>query len=42
VIDPECDFVTLADAFGHIVIDGAAYSAVELTRLAQRVRAHRA
>ena len=27
VIDPEGDFVTLADLFGHIVVDGAAYSA---------------
>ncbi|HPB23605.1 MAG TPA: ATP-binding protein, partial [Novosphingobium sp.] len=42
VIDPEGDFVTLADVFGHIVVDGAAYSAVELTRLAARIREHRA
>jgi hypothetical protein len=42
VIDPEGDFVTLADAFGHIVVDGAAYSAAELTRLAARIREHRA
>ena len=34
VIDPEGDFVTLADVFGHIVIDGAAYSGAELVRLA--------
>ncbi|RYE40421.1 MAG: DUF87 domain-containing protein, partial [Hyphomicrobiales bacterium] len=26
VIDPEGDFVSLADTFGHIVVDGAAYS----------------
>jgi hypothetical protein len=42
VIDPEGDFVTLAEPFGHIVIDGAAYSGSELTRLAARVRKHRA
>lgn len=42
VIDPEGDFVTLSEAFGHIVVDGAAYSAEELARLAQRIRKHRA
>ena len=42
VIDPEGDFVTLAEVFGHIVVDGAAYSATELTRLAARIREHRA
>jgi hypothetical protein len=42
VIDPEGDFVTLAEEFGHIVVDGAAYSATELTRLAARIREHRA
>lgn len=42
VIDPEGDFVTLAEPFGHIVVDGAAYSGTELTRLAARVRKHRA
>ncbi|MGN6355974.1 MAG: helicase HerA domain-containing protein [Novosphingobium sp.] len=42
VIDPEGDFVTLAEPFGHIVVDGAAYSGAELTRLAARVRKHRA
>ncbi len=42
VIDPEGDFVTLAGVFGHIVIDGAAYSAQELARLAGRIRKHRA
>lgn len=42
IIDPEGDFVTLAEPFGHIVVDGAAYSGTELTRLAARVRKHRA
>lgn len=42
VIDPEGDFVTLADAFGHVVIDAAAWSPREIEALAQRVRQHRA
>ncbi len=42
VIDPEGDFVSLADAFGHVVIDGAAHSPREIEELAARVRQHRA
>lgn len=42
VIDPEGDFVTLADHFGHVVIDGAAYTPGEIAALAGRVRHHRA
>ena len=42
VIDPEGDFASLADEFGHIVIDGSAYSASEIEALARRVREHRA
>ncbi|AKM11948.1 ATP-binding protein [Croceicoccus naphthovorans] len=42
VIDPEGDFVSLADAFNHIVVDASAYSQAELEALAVRVRAHRA
>jgi len=42
VIDPEGDFVTLADAFDHVVIDAAAYSPREIEALAARVRQHRA
>jgi DNA helicase HerA-like ATPase len=43
VIDPEGDFVTLADAFGHVVVDGSAYSdAAEIAKLAARIRKHRA
>jgi hypothetical protein len=42
VIDPEGDFVTLSEEFGHVVVDGAAYSADELVRLAGRIRRHRA
>ena len=40
VIDPEGDFVTLSDKFGHLVVDGARTEA-ELTRIAGRVRQHR-
>ena len=40
VIDPEGDFVTLADKFGHQVVD-AARTESELTRIAGRVRQHR-
>jgi hypothetical protein len=42
IIDPEGDFVTLADAFGHVVIDASAYSPREIEELAARVRQHRA
>ncbi len=42
VIDPEGDFVSLAEEFGHVVIDGAAYSDTEIARLAARAREHRA
>ena len=37
VIDPEGDFVSLADQFGHVVVDGTA-SPPELQRIALRVR----
>lgn len=40
VIDPEGDFVTLADRFGHVVVD-AARTESELTRIAGRIRQHR-
>ena len=42
VIDPEGDFVTLSDRYGHVVVDGAAYDAAEIVRLAARIRTHRA
>ncbi|MEP0391843.1 MAG: DUF87 domain-containing protein [Erythrobacter sp.] len=42
VIDPEGDFASLADLFGHVVIDGAAYTAREIETLGARVREHRA
>ncbi|WP_172124212.1 MULTISPECIES: ATP-binding protein [unclassified Devosia] len=40
IIDPEGDFVTLADKFGHVVVD-AARTEAELTRIAGRIRQHR-
>nr|WP_281392451.1 ATP-binding protein [Sphingobium jiangsuense] len=42
IIDPEGDFVTLSEPFGHVVIDGAAHDGREIERLASRIRAHRA
>lgn len=40
VIDPEGDFVTLGDRFGHVVVD-AQRTEAELTRIAGRIRQHR-
>ncbi len=40
VIDPEGDFVGLAEEFGHVVVDGDR-SAAELETIAARVRQHR-
>ena len=42
VIDPEGDFPSLAEEFGHVVIDGSAYSPPEIEALARRIREHRA
>jgi hypothetical protein len=42
VIDPEGDFVTLAERFGHVVVDAADYSEAETGSIARRVRAQRA
>ena len=42
VIDPEGDFVSLADHFDHVVVEGASYSAREIEALAGRIRQHRA
>jgi len=41
VIDPEGDFVTLADRYGHLVIDASAHSEAGLQLAAERVRRHR-
>ncbi|MDX7952193.1 ATP-binding protein [Lichenihabitans sp. Uapishka_5] len=40
IIDPEGDFVTLAERFGHVVVDGDR-SAADLETIAGRVRQHR-
>ena len=40
VIDPEGDFVTLSEAHGHLVVDGA-HGEADLQAIAARVRAHR-
>jgi hypothetical protein len=42
VIDPEGDFVSLAEPFGHVVVDGSAYDGAEIVKLAARIRQHRA
>jgi hypothetical protein len=41
VIDPEGDFVSLADRFGHLAIEAADYTEAEMASIAARVRAHR-
>jgi hypothetical protein len=41
IVDPEGDFVTLADAFGHVVIDAAEHTETALQQIAARVRQHR-
>ncbi|TFF23341.1 ATP-binding protein [Jiella endophytica] len=41
IVDPEGDFVTLAERYGHVVVD-ANRTPAELTRIAGRIRQHRA
>lgn len=41
VVDPEGDFVTLADKFGHVVVDAAQHTESSLQKVAARVRQHR-
>ncbi|WP_448205389.1 helicase HerA domain-containing protein [Azospirillum sp. sgz302134] len=41
VIDPEGDFVTLAERFGHIVVDADEHTEAALQSVAARVRQHR-
>ncbi|PTQ08599.1 ATP-binding protein [Sphingomonas oleivorans] len=41
IIDPEGDFVTLSDRFGHSVVEGAGYSDGEILQIASRIREHR-
>ncbi|HCB74571.1 MAG TPA: ATP-binding protein, partial [Sphingomonas bacterium] len=42
VIDPEGDFVTLADAYGHVAIEAGDYDEREIAKMAARIREHRA
>lgn len=42
VIDPEGDFVSLSDEFGHVSIEAAEYSLAEIGSIAARLREHRA
>ncbi|MES2903351.1 MAG: ATP-binding protein [Pseudomonadota bacterium] len=42
VIDPEGDFVTLADRYGHIAVEAADHDEKDIARLAGRIREHRA
>ena len=42
VIDPEGDFVTLADRYGHVPVEAADHSERDIARLAARIREHRA
>ncbi|MEN9708855.1 MAG: hypothetical protein RIQ68_1263, partial [Pseudomonadota bacterium] len=41
VIDPEGDFVTLAERFGHVVVDASQSTEAELSSIATRARQHR-
>jgi hypothetical protein len=41
ILDPEGDFVTLADRFGHVVVEAADHSEAQLQTVADRVRRHR-
>jgi len=41
IIDPEGDFVTLAEVYGHVVVDAAAHTEAALQQVAARVRQHR-
>ena len=42
VIDPEGDFVTLSERYGHVVVEAADYAEREIARIATRLRQHRA
>lgn len=42
VIDPEGDFVTLAEPYGHLAIEAADHDEKEIARAAARIRQHRA
>ncbi|RFD19209.1 ATP-binding protein [Komagataeibacter melaceti] len=42
IIDPEGDFVSLAERFGHLVIDAAEHTEAALQAAGERMRMHRA
>ncbi len=42
VIDPEGDFVTLSERYGHVAVEAADFSEGDIVRLAGRIREHRA
>ena len=42
VIDPEGDFVTLADAHSHVVVNAGDYNEREIAAMGARIREHRA
>ncbi|HEY0027191.1 MAG TPA: ATP-binding protein [Allosphingosinicella sp.] len=42
VIDPEGDFTSLGDRYGHAAIEASGYSFTEIAKMAARVREHRA
>jgi hypothetical protein len=42
VIDPEGDFVTLADAYNHVAINAGDYNEREIAAMGARIREHRA
>ena len=42
VIDPEGDFVTLGDKYGHVAIEAGEHSEKDIARIATRIREHRA
>ncbi|WP_077148795.1 ATP-binding protein [Sphingopyxis sp. KK2] len=42
VIDPEGDFVTLADRYNHVVVNAGDYSEREIAAMGARIREHRA
>jgi len=41
ILDPEGDFITLAEVFGHVVVDAAAYTETALQQIGDRARQHR-
>lgn len=42
VIDPEGDFVTLSERYGHVAVEAADHGEKDIARLAARIREHRA